>query len=282
MNRESQMRSVRKRINNIAKKNKQPITAVVTDFLIERIVARLTQDATLAKHLVFKGGYVGLKCYESPRYTVDLDAIAHKRSQKEIIEITKRSMLRDMDELVWFEFEKEIDLTAQSEYGGTRLQYRGDNGDKPEEIKRAQIIKIDIGVGDPVTPAPKKSVLEGKLGGDSISWQVYPIATIASEKIHCLISRGSSNSKSKDIFDLSFYLPKCDPNVLKEALNANFTYRGDVLPQNLYEEVRRLKTDVLERGWPAATALMSPKPDFKECFGEILSWLRKTSDFLNQ
>ena len=217
MNRDSQIRSVRDRINNIAKKNKQPIIAVVTDFLIERIVARLIQDATLAKHLVFKGGYVGLKCYESPRYTVDLDAIAHKKGQKEIIEITKTSMQRDMDDLVWFDFEKEIDLTTQSEYGGTRLQYRGGIGDKPGEIKRAQIIKIDIGVGDPVTPAPKMSTLEGKLGGEPISWQVYPVETIASEKIHCLISRGSANSRSKDIFDLSFYLPKCDPDVLTSS-----------------------------------------------------------------
>ncbi|NRA47414.1 MAG: nucleotidyl transferase AbiEii/AbiGii toxin family protein [Oligoflexales bacterium] len=61
------------------------------------------------------------------------------------------------------------------------------------------------------------------LGSSSVSWLVYPIETIVAEKLHCLIMRGSSNSRSKDIFDLFFYLDKCDSKILEKALHATFS-----------------------------------------------------------
>jgi hypothetical protein len=48
---------------------------VETVFLIERLVARLIADKKLSQNLVFKGGFVGLRVYDSPRYTIDLDAL---------------------------------------------------------------------------------------------------------------------------------------------------------------------------------------------------------------
>ena len=54
---------------------------VLTIFLIERLVARLVSESQLRKLLVFKGGFVGFKVYESTRYTVDLDAIIRRASR---------------------------------------------------------------------------------------------------------------------------------------------------------------------------------------------------------
>ncbi|MEZ4744370.1 MAG: nucleotidyl transferase AbiEii/AbiGii toxin family protein [Bdellovibrionota bacterium] len=248
MNKNSQVQSLRDRLKNIAKLEGKPIASVVTDFLIERMVCRLTSNSILATHIVFKGGYVGIRCYQSPRYTVDLDVIAHKRDEEEVIELAKLSMKEPMDDLVWFQLEKEIDLTTQGNYGGTCLQYRAGIGKKPDDTRRSQILKVDIGVGDPVTPGPVKSFLECKVEGGVAAWQVYPIETIVAEKIHCLIARGASNSRSKDIFDLAFYCPKCEPHTLRKALIATFSHRGDDLPQDLYETIRVLETDVLQRG----------------------------------
>lgn len=274
MNNDPQVRSLRDRLKNIAKTDNKPIASVVTDFLIERIVYRLTSNSTLATHMIFKGGYVGLRCYDSPRYTVDLDAIAHQKDEKIIVALAKKAMEMAAPDLVWFALEKEIDLKTQSEYGGTCLQYRAGIGERPKDTARSQILKIDIGIGDPVTPAPSLDLLEAKIGGEEIAWRVYTVETIVSEKIHCLISRGSANSRSKDIFDLSFYFPKCDSQILKQALEATFSHRGDELPNDLYDAIASIDTDVLQRGWKSATSLMATQPDFSQCFSEIVGWLK--------
>lgn len=268
----SQERSLRDRLNKIAKDTDTPTQAILTDFLIERTVYRLTKDEVLWRHLIFKGGYVGLRCYQSPRYTVDLDAIVHNKSKDEILSRAKIAMSIPSNDYAWFEFEEELDLTTQNEYGGTRLQYRAGIGEKLLNIRRAQIIKIDIGIGDPVTPAPIEKTMQEKLGKGSISWQVYPVETIIAEKIHCLISRGSENSRSKDIFDLAFYLPQCDKEILKKALQNTFSYRGDSLPSNLAESIKGIDSVILERGWRSATALLPTRASFQDSFDQIIKW----------
>jgi hypothetical protein len=56
-----------------------------TVFLLERFVARLLTDEAISEHLVFKGGFVGMKVYGSPRYTTDVDAIQKDRAATKIL-----------------------------------------------------------------------------------------------------------------------------------------------------------------------------------------------------
>lgn len=64
--------SVRVKLSSLAHKLGVPHRNLETVFLIERLVARLVADQRLSQHLVFKGGFVGLRVYGSPRYTIDL------------------------------------------------------------------------------------------------------------------------------------------------------------------------------------------------------------------
>lgn len=156
-----------------------------------------------------------------------------------------------------------------------RLKYRAGIGEKPQNIKRAQVLKVDIGIGDPVTPGPLTKEIEEKLGSQSITWQVYNIETIIAEKLHCLISRSSDNSRSKDVFDLAFYLPQCQKEVLFTALKETFTYRGDQLPPSISQAISEVNQEILIKGWKAATGLLKSKPDFNECFRFIENWFRE-------
>ncbi len=63
---------VRQKITDLSKKLNVPFQNVQTAFMIERLVAQLVADKTLSQNLVFKGGFVGLRVYNSERYTVDL------------------------------------------------------------------------------------------------------------------------------------------------------------------------------------------------------------------
>lgn len=51
---------------------------------LERAVARLSQHKELTNHLVFKGGFVLLKNYESLRFTRDADALAVAISKEKL------------------------------------------------------------------------------------------------------------------------------------------------------------------------------------------------------
>jgi hypothetical protein len=137
--------SIRQKIIDLGKKLGAEPRELETVFLIERLVARLTADKKLATHLVFKGGFVGLKIYESPRYTIDLDALLVKSNIDETLELVKKQAELDLNDGVWFRFENQTDLTTQGEYGGIRHSYRAGIGELLKNLKKAQIIHFYFG-----------------------------------------------------------------------------------------------------------------------------------------
>jgi len=263
--------SIRQKIIDLGKKIGVEPRNIETVFMIERLVARLIADKHLASHLVFKGGFVGLKIYESPRYTVDLDALLVKSNTEETLERVKRQAESDLNDGVWFRYESQIDLATQGEYGGIRHSYRAGIGEVLKNLKKAQVVHFDLGVGDPVTPGPQKEQTPSLLSGnDEISWSVYPIETICAEKLHALISHGDENSRSKDVHDLAIFLPKVDGSILKEALKRSFEFRSTELPNSFYTEIKKLKTDRLERGWVSAVDSIPNAMSFKTAFEKVV------------
>ena len=112
--------SIRQKLINLSFGIDVPFQNLETAFILERLVARLTADAELQKHLVFKGGFVGLKVYNSARYTVDVDALIVKSDVESILERANRSAETDLNDGVWFRFEDQVDLATQGEYGDVR------------------------------------------------------------------------------------------------------------------------------------------------------------------
>ena len=151
---QDQARSITKKLSNHARAKSTPYQNIATEFLIERFLVRIIADKKLYSALIFKGGYVGLRVYDSPRYTIDLDALLQKIEIPLALELIKKAAWANLGDAVWFRFESEINLETQGEYGGIRLVFRTGIGEIPKEIKRSQVIQFDLGIGDPVTPAP--------------------------------------------------------------------------------------------------------------------------------
>ena len=63
------IRSVSDRLKRLSRERNATYAEVLTQFFIERAVVRLVGDAVLYEHLIFKGGFVGLRVYGSPRFT---------------------------------------------------------------------------------------------------------------------------------------------------------------------------------------------------------------------
>lgn len=263
-------------IKRVAQERGVSYAEVLTEFLIERAVIRLVAVKFLYDRLVFKGGFVGLRVYGSPRYTTDLDAVIRYQDQREVLDNARKSMEKDLDDSVWFRFEAQVDLDTQNEYGGIRLQFRSGLGEPLENLRRAQIINLDIGTGDPITPGAVEKITETTLGGGEVSWFVYPIETIIAEKLHPIAHLGAANSRSKDIFDLAFYLPNASPEVLREAIARTFKYRGDSPPKNMAGYIEKMDVSLLRKGWRSATASIRPAPpDFDQVLEKVISMLKE-------
>ena len=274
---EDQAKSIRQKLSNLSQKQGVSYQYIATSFLLERLVARIVSDSKLYKSLIFKGGYVALRIYQSKRYTIDLDALLSKPHLRETLKQVKEAAEKDIGDAVWFRFEKDIDLKTQGEYGGIRQVFRAGIGEIPKDIKRSQIIHFDLGMGDPIIPQPVTVNMSELIGGKELSWVVYTIETMISEKIHALVDRGEGSSRSKDIFDLVHFLPKANISLLKKALKACFNYRGTELPEDLADFISRIDTTLLKQGWPSVVSGMKQAPVFEDSFKILLKELQKIS-----
>lgn len=136
------LRSVSDKLKRLAHERQATYAEVLTQFLIERAVARLVIEPGLGDHLVFKGGFVGLKVYGSPRFTTDLDAITYRKDRAEIIRLIKQALAKSLGDHVWFIYENEVDLITQGEYGGIRLVYRFGLGEPPKDLRKTLSLRL--------------------------------------------------------------------------------------------------------------------------------------------
>ena len=141
--------SVRQKLINLSVDLGVPYQNLETAFILERLVARLIADKELHQHLVFKGGFVGLKVYDSARYTVDVDALVVKANVDSILKRSRHAAETDLGDGVWFRFEEQMDLATQGEYGGIRQTYRAGIGEVLKDLKKAQVVHFDVGIAVP-------------------------------------------------------------------------------------------------------------------------------------
>jgi hypothetical protein len=268
--------SINSRLSDIARKSQKPFPHVLTEFLLERVAARLASNLDLAKHVVFKGGYVGLKVHRSPRYTIDRDALAIGLSLDKVARSAKAAIEDTLfDDGVWFVFEEFVDLKTQGEYGGSRLVFRAGIGEPIQNVKKAQIINVDFAIGDSITPAPIPTETSFILGNGHLTWTVYPPETTVSEKLHAMITLGDANSRSKDLFDINFLLPKCNAKLLQIALVNTFKSREDDPPKDLINQIKKIDTTVLRRGWRRAIGGLAEEHNFDETFAQMIKKLEE-------
>jgi hypothetical protein len=272
----SSVHKIKEKIKKLALKTSADFEEVFTLFVIERAVVRLMTNEKLARSMIFKGGFVCVRVFESPRYTIDLDSVLHGCLFEEAKTLILEVVQQDHNDGIWFQFESSEILKTQSEYGGLRLQFRVGFYPALNDIRRAKILHIDLGTGDPVTPMATKLKSVSLFGTEEISWSVYPVETICAEKIHPIVVLGSDNSRSKDVFDLSFLLHRCDVETLKRALSKTFEYRKTELPSSLFAYFNSVDTKVFRKGWSAATREIKPiPPHFDKCWDIVISFLQK-------
>lgn len=243
---------------------------------LERAIARLSRNRELSEHLIFKGGFVLLKSFESQRFTRDADALAFAISKEKLKDLVTRALAEDLDDGLWFGDIKLQELTGQGEYGAYRFDCAFQIGEPDlKKVYKFSRIHIDVNFSDRLPAKPSAQTMPSLLEHEEpVTWKVYPIEYIVAEKVQTLFDRGSANSRAKDLYDLNYLFPRCsDRQKITEAIRQTFKNRKTPLPESFLADAEDFDKTILKAAWPGIRTLDN-KDTFEEAWKVLMDHLR--------
>jgi predicted nucleotidyltransferase component of viral defense system len=185
-----------------ARRESRPTGELLVLYILERFLYRLSVSAHRSR-FVLKGGML-LAAFDERRPTADVDLLARQvpNDIDAIAALVREVLAVEIDDGVIFEPSKlraqvirEADL-----YPGVRIVV-------PASVARARHpLRVDVNVGDPVTPAPVE-VSYPPLLAEPFSVVCYPLETVLAEKIVTMVDRGDATTRERDFADV-FVLTK--------------------------------------------------------------------------
>ncbi|HEX4213591.1 MAG TPA: nucleotidyl transferase AbiEii/AbiGii toxin family protein [Candidatus Dormibacteraeota bacterium] len=163
----------------------------------ERFLYRLS-ISPYRRRLILKGGML-LAALDSRRPTADIDLLARgvPNDRERVAGVVAEILAVVTEDGVAFDGRR---MTArvirdQELYAGVRLSI-------PTRVDRAEaVLRIDVNVGDPVTPGPVEIIYPALLEAP-IHLLGYPLATILAEKVVTMIDRGGATTRERDFADV--------------------------------------------------------------------------------
>jgi predicted nucleotidyltransferase component of viral defense system len=193
---------------------------------LERFLYRLSRSAH-RERLVLKGGML-LAAFDERRPTRDVDLLARgTHNDIDVVAALIREVLDvKVDDGVSFDTARlDARIIREHElYAGVRVVV-------PARVGRAQHpLRVDVNVGDPVTPAPLEVRFPALLAGP-FPVVAYPIETILAEKIVTMIDRGDTTTRERDFADVVLLTrrPDIDAGRLAAAIEATASHRHSTL-----------------------------------------------------
>jgi predicted nucleotidyltransferase component of viral defense system len=218
--------SVRSRLLALAAQRKQPFQVLLTRYVLERLLYRLSTTAHRDR-FVLKGAMLLTSWFTDPlRPTQDLDLLGFGNSDASaMLSIFREVCGVAVDDGVAFDVAAlNVDLIREElEYGGLRLKTFA-------TIDGARIrVIVDIGFGDAVEPS--EIVLPVLLDLPAPTLRAYPPETVIAEKFQAMVMLGRANSRMKDFYDIW-------------VLSRSHSFGGDELARAIRATFDRRKTDV--------------------------------------
>ncbi len=223
--------SVRARLLQRSRDERTDFQILLTRYALERLLYRLSRSEH-RNRFVLKGAMLFVTWVEAPfRPTRDLDLLGYGDNSPEAIGDTFRAILTQPvdDDGVAFDIAglEAAPIREDLEYGGVRVRTQA-------TIAAARIpIQIDVGFGDAITPGPIEIDYPALLDAPAPHLRAYPIETVVAEKFHALATRGITNSRLKDYYDLWLIAEtfELDRAPLAAAVRQTFARRETALPQ---------------------------------------------------
>lgn len=268
-------RSIRMRLLNISKENSFDYNIVLSRYVQERMLYRLSQSKY--KSLFFLKGGALLYAYNrlGARPTLDVDfLIKNISNDKEHIKDVFREILAiacDDDALTF-----DLDSIETDEIMEGKL-YQGVNVSVNGFLDGMKLhLSADVGFGDVTIPAPIELAYPGLLDDmPEPKVNAYSLETVVAEKFQTMIALSVYNSRMKDFYDVYSILStqKLDKEGLKAAIIATFRNRKTKYTENhqLFDE-DFYKDSVKNRQWEDFLKKIRHKGELS--FEEVLKYIQ--------
>jgi predicted nucleotidyltransferase component of viral defense system len=221
--------SVRARLLNLAKERNQPFELLLTRYMLERLLYRLSTSKHREK-FVLKGAMLMRHWLDDPyRPTRDLDLLGFGDSDPELtLKIFREICAIKAEDAVVFDIDGLVvdQVREDSGYSGLRLKtYATVDG------ARVRVV-IDIGYGDATEPGLNDIELPVLLDQPTPNLRAYPPETVIAEKFQAMVALGLANSRLKDFYDIWILAQayKFEDDLLARAIAATFARRKTEIP----------------------------------------------------
>lgn len=214
------------RIKNLALKNNIPAQAVLQNFMLERLLERISvsqyQDKFVLKGGMLIASLVGI----DSRTTMDMDAtiLGFPLSDESLHSALSDICAMPLDDDTIFTLDYITPIRDNDEYGGYRAALLATY----ESINSP--LKFDITTGDVMTPGAIRYAFPSSFEDKTITVWAYNIETVLAEKVETVLRRGVLNTRLRDFYDV--YAITARQRINKElfaaALNATARHRGSL------------------------------------------------------
>ena len=194
----SKAMQLKAKIKNLALKNHVPAQAVLQNFMLERLLERISlskyKDMVILKGGMLIASMVGI----SSRTTMDMDATlrGYPLTEKAIQEALSEICAIPLGDEVSLELDHITPIREDDDYGGFRVAIIA----KYESINTP--LKIDITTGDIITPDAIRYAFQSNFENKKIEVWAYNIETILAEKVETILRRSVLNTRPRDFYDV--------------------------------------------------------------------------------
>ena len=260
MTRQSQLRdvpaSVRSRLRNLARHRNVDFNLLLERYAAERFLYRLSSSDE-ADRFTLKGAALYRVWTEQELWpTRDVDFLGAGPDDHATMRSALQAICRmpcPEDGVVFDPASIRIDdIRRERRYGGLRARILG-------KLGRAQLhVQVDVGFGDVITPGREKQDYPTLLDLPVPHVWTYPGETLVAEKFEAMVDLGVTNSRVKDLWDLSCLarLFAFDGATLRAAIDGTFRRRQTrladarplaLLPDYYEDTARAARWHVLRR-----------------------------------
>ncbi len=222
--------SIQDKLRNIAKATGKDFQLILTRYFQERLLFRLSQSKHCDNFCLKGGALLYAFEREASRPTLDLDLLSMKirLDKTRFVGIFKEICeVEHFGDGVQFDDSKITisEIMEQRRYAGLEIKIPVSLG------TMRQVMKVDIGFGDVVTPLPNMMTYPTLLDMDAPAIKAYSAETVIAEKFEAMIDLSESNSRMKDFYDVYQLLSKkrFDPETLQRAVTQTFINRRTVV-----------------------------------------------------
>ena len=269
-------KSIRSKLLNIAKEENTFYQTVLTRYFQERLLYRISQTR-YRNNFYLKGGAL-MYAYErfAARPTLDIDFLGNNISNEgeSIVKAFKEICSVPYEEDgVTFDVEQITDqnITEFKDYHGIRLSI-------PVRMDTiSQVMTMDIGFGDVVTPKPVDldyPILLEHLPSAKIL--AYSLETVIAEKLHAVVDLADQSSRMKDYYYLYTILhnENFDSDVLQEAIIRTFENRHTPYDDNtMFFRKEFSENQQMQVRWQAFIKKITKNTEL--AFAEVVTYIQE-------